>query len=141
MMPRKPDYDHLSIEDERRIYLDGIRLFNTAEFFEAHETWEEAWTKVIDRRREQFYRAIIRGAVTLELLCRGKAVGARQVFLDCIATFNGLPDAFMGLNIPDFIESLRQAIDPALTDLETRTATVRPDLLFQIELADGWSIE
>lgn len=140
MRPRKPQFDNLTLEDERRIYLEGIRHFNAGEFFEAHEVWEEAWNKVLDKRREQFYRAIIRGAVALELLSRGRAVGARQVFLDCMATFDGLPDDFLGLHIPAFEESLRTALAPALSDLDARAAQIRPDLLFRIELPESWEI-
>ena len=141
MRPREPQFDSLSLEDERRVYLEGIRHFNAGEFFEAHEVWEEAWNKVLDKRREQFYRAIIRGAVALELLCRGRAVGARQVFLDCMATFEGLPDDFLGIHIPTYVESLRTALEPALIDLDARAVQIRPDLLFRISLSDGWAIE
>ena len=141
MRPREPQFDSLSLEDERRVYLEGIRHFNAGEFFEAHEVWEEAWNKVLDKRRERFYRAIIRGAVALELLSRGRAVGARQVFLDCAANFEGLPLAFNGLDIPAFIESLRLAIDPALCDLTLVRVDVRPELLFEITLADGWTLQ
>lgn len=140
MRPREPQFDSLTLEDERRIYLEGIRHFNAGEFFEAHEVWEEAWTKVLDKRREQFYRAIIRGAVALELLSRGRAVGARQVFLDCKATFEGLPAVFNGLDIPAFIESLRKALEPALSDLNATAVTIRPDLLFPIILNDDWTL-
>src|ERR1044071_9495884 len=71
-MAGRHDYD---LNEEHRIYLDGIRLFNEGQFFEAHDTWEECWRGVHDRRREQFYRALIQSAVTLELLRRGRAGG------------------------------------------------------------------
>ena len=87
----------LSLVEEARLYRDGIRLFNDGLFFEAHDAWEDAWRQVQDKRREQFYRALIRSAVTLELLRRGRAVGVRQVFVDCMQTFEGLPPVFMGL--------------------------------------------
>ena len=141
MRPREPQFDSLSLEDERRVYLKGIRHFNAGEFFEAHEIWEEAWNKVLDKRREQFYRALIRGAVALELLCRSRAVGARQVFLDCAATFEGLPPVFSGLDIPAFLDALRIALGPALDDLSAVHAPVKPDLLFTIELRDDWNFE
>lgn len=141
MHPRQPQFDSLTLEDERRIYLEGIEHFNAGEFFEAHEVWEEAWNKVLDKRREQFYRAIIRGAVALELLCRGRAVGARQVSLDCVATFQGLPATFNGLDIQEFLDSLRRALEPAMLDLDARTAQIRPDLLFSISLPDDWTID
>jgi predicted metal-dependent hydrolase len=119
---------------ERRIYHEGIRLFNEGHFFEAHEAWEEAWSQVPDRRRERFYRAIIRGAVTLELLRRGRAVGVRQVFVDCLNTFEGLPPIFMGLDIAGFIAALRHAIGPTLEDLEARDVPIDPSRLFHIKL-------
>lgn len=120
--------------EERRIYHEGIRLFNEGDFFEAHETWEDAWNGTHDRRREQFYRALIQSAVTLELLRRGRAVGVRQVFVSCRALFQGLPDLFMGLDIPAHLANVRHAIQPALDDLETRQARIDPGRLFRIEL-------
>ncbi len=120
--------------EERRIYHEGIRLFNEGDFFEAHETWEDAWNGTHDRRREQFYRALIQSAVTLELLRRGRAVGVRQVFVSCCELFKGLPDLFMGLDIPAHLAKVRHAIQPALDDLETQRVRIDPARLFRIEL-------
>jgi predicted metal-dependent hydrolase len=126
--------DAFDLNTEHRIYLEGLRLFNEGLFFEAHEKWEEAWSQVRDRRREQFYRAIIQGAVTLELLRRGRAVGVRQVFTSCLQLFEGLPPVFMGVEIPRFIESLRHAIAPTLADLHAMHVPIEPERLFTIEL-------
>ena len=124
----------LSIEEERRIFHEGIRLFNEGLFFEAHEEWEEIWSRVADKKREQFYRAIIQGAVTLELLRRGEAVGVRQVLVSCTDLFYDLLGVFIGLDIPAFIDKLRHAISDAIDDLESRTVQVDPARLFRIEL-------
>lgn len=126
-----PDYP---LGQERRDYLEGIRVFNEGDFFNAHETWEDCWNGTLDRRREQFYRAIIRGAVTLHLLRQGRAVGVRQVFVDCIKTFEGLPDVFMGLDIPAHLAKIRNAIQPALDDLEATRIQVDPSRLFEMAL-------
>lgn len=122
------------INEEKRLYLEGIRLFNEADYFAAHDTWEDVWHGVQDRRREQFYRAVIKGAVSLVLLQSGRAVGARQVFVDCVEQFEGLPDIFMGLDIKEHIERLRHAIQPAIDDLEARDVVIDPSRLFRIEL-------
>ncbi len=122
------------IADERRLYQQGITLFNDQEYFAAHDAWEEVWSEVQHRRREQFYRAIIRGAVSLVLLQSGRAVGARQVFVDCIDTFEGLGPIFMGLDIPRHIEQLRHALHPALVDLEATNVRIEPERLFKMEL-------
>lgn len=123
-----------TLEQERHDYQEGIRVFNEGDFFEAHETWEDCWRGTLDRRREQFYRAIIRGAVTLHLLRQGRAVGVRQVFVDCMKTFEGLPDVFMGLDIPAHLAKIRHAIQPALDDLEATQIQVDPSRLFEMAL-------
>jgi len=122
------------IREEKSLFYEGIRLFNEAEYFAAHDEWEEVWSLVQDRRREQFYRAIIKGAVSLVLLQSGRAVGARQVFVDCVNEFEGLPEVFMGLDIPRHIERLRHALQPAIDDLEATSVVIDPTRLFKIEL-------
>ena len=125
---------NLPLEEERRIWRKGVRLFNEGLFFEAHDAWEEVWSQVRHPMRERFYRAIIQVAVTLELLRRGRAVGVRQVFVSCQELFEGVPQVFMGVDIPAFIERLRHAIEPALTDLQTRHIQIDPSRLYPIEL-------
>jgi uncharacterized protein len=129
-----PDYERLDRLEERRLYLHGIEQFNAGHFFEAHDTWEEVWRLTLDKRREQFYRALIQSAVTLELLRRGRAVGVRQVFVMFQELFQPLPPVFMGLDIPAHIENVRRAIQPALLDLTTREIQIEPDRLFEIKL-------
>lgn len=124
----------LSVEDEASIFHQGVRLFNEGLYFEAHEAWEEIWSRVADKRRERFYRALIQGAVTLELLRRGRAVGVRQVFASCLVLFEVLPPVFLGLDIPDFINKLRHAIGETLEDLESPAVRVDASRLFRIEL-------
>ncbi len=126
--------DDFDLETERRLYFDGIRTFNEGDHFAAHDIWEEAWHRVPDRRRERFYRATIKSAVTLVLLRQGRAIGTRQVFVDCVNEYEGLPQVFMGLNIPNHIERLRHAIQPAIDDPEATEVRIDPSRLFQIEL-------
>jgi hypothetical protein len=126
--------DRFTLAEERRIYFDGIRLFNEGAFFEAHDAWEEAWHQVGHRLRERFYRAIIQSAVTLELLRRGQAVGVRKVFVSCKGLFDGVPPVFMGVDIPRHLDNLRRAIEPAISDLRTRHVRIDPRRLFQFEL-------
>ena len=132
MTPQTPH--GLKLEDERRIYHAGLQLFNEGQYFEAHDTWEEIWHEVQDRRREKFYRALIQGAVTLELLRRGRAEGVRQVFLSSTELFQGLPETFMGLHIPTFLANLKNAIAPALVDLDAKQIKIDPTRLFTIQL-------
>src|SRR5262245_25273256 len=131
----KPSRHEFGRDEEHRLYLEGIRLFNEGDFFEAHDTWEEVWHRVQDRRRERFYRGLIQAAVTLELLRRGRAVGVRQVFVSSCELLEGLPPVFMGLTVADFLKRLRGAIQPALDDLAAHKVRIDPARLFTIKLA------
>ena len=51
-----------STPNERSIYLEGIRLCNEHEFFEAHETWEDCWNMAYGLKHE-FYQGMIQCAV------------------------------------------------------------------------------
>ena len=51
-------------ELERKLYYDGIRLFNGREFFEAHEAWEDAWHMACGIKHD-FYQGLIQCAVAL----------------------------------------------------------------------------
>ena len=53
----------------------GIHLFNTRQFFECHEVWEEAWTPEQGPRR-LFLQALIHFAVALYHAERANATGA-----------------------------------------------------------------
>ena len=60
-------------------YLAGIRLFNEADFFEAHEVWEDLWTDcpLVDRR---FYQGLIQAAVGLLHFVNGNVRGAVKLY-------------------------------------------------------------
>ena len=55
----------------------GIHLFNTREFFECHEVWEEAWTPEQGPRRI-FLQSLIHFAVALYHAERDNATGAAR---------------------------------------------------------------
>jgi predicted metal-dependent hydrolase len=55
----------------------GIHLFNTRQFFECHEVWEEVWTPERGPRR-LFLQALIHFAVGLYHTERGNPVGAAR---------------------------------------------------------------
>jgi len=123
-----------TLEVEHRIYLDGIRLFNQGDFFEAHDAWEEAWHEVQHPLRDSFYRGLIQTAVTLELLRRGRAVGVRQVFVSAAELWRRLPATFMGIDLQEHLANVRRAIEPALSDLQATHVAIDPTRLFAIEL-------
>ena len=53
----------MSPELEKKLYLDGIHLFNDHEFFEAHEVWEDIWHMAYGLKHD-FYQGMIQGRGT-----------------------------------------------------------------------------
>lgn len=41
----------------------GIKLFNSGQYFDAHESWEELWRETKPPSRQLFYQSLIHAAV------------------------------------------------------------------------------
>jgi hypothetical protein len=98
---------------ERKLYLDGIQLFNEQEFFEAHEVWEDIWHMAYGLKFE-FYQGLIQCAVALEHYRRGNARGVASLFASYNRHFKDVPAMFMGLNVADFLSRMRSALSPVI---------------------------
>lgn len=98
---------------EKKLYLDGIELFNTHEFFEAHEVWEDAWHMAYGTKFE-FYQGLIQCAVALEHYRRSNPRGVVSLFESYNKHFRDVPDVFMGLDVKSFLSRMREALAPVL---------------------------
>lgn len=117
-MPPPPAYNTIDPDKERKLFLEGIEVFNEKDFFEAHEVWEEVWTQCVGERA-RFYQGLIQIAVTLEHINRDNPRGVKKVWRTALGKFDGLPDVYMGVNIPKLIESVRPFVEPILA-METK---------------------
>jgi predicted metal-dependent hydrolase len=103
----------MDAELEKKLYLDGIALFNEHAFFEAHEVWEDAWHEAYGTKFE-FYQGMIQCAVALEHYARSNPRGVVSLYDSYRRHFKDVPDVFMGLNVKDFLARMRQALAPVL---------------------------
>lgn len=76
----------------------GLEEFNRGEYFEAHETLEEAWNEDEAPGRE-LYRAILQVAVAYLQIERGNYNGAVKMFLRMRQWFAPLPDECRGVDV------------------------------------------
>ncbi len=60
-------------------YVQGVRLFNDCEFFEAHDVWEELWADYHGPSRK-FYQGLIQTAVALHHFGNGNIRGAKKLY-------------------------------------------------------------
>ena len=109
-MPR--DYS-MPADTERKLYLDGITLFNDHEFFEAHEVWEDIWHMAWGLKHE-FYQGMIQCSVALEHYRRSNPRGVLSLYQSYNEHFKEVPDVFMGLEVRQFLLRMRESLRPVL---------------------------
>lgn len=110
-IPRPTD-DHASMwtaADERRLFHEGMELFNDGQWFEAHEVWEDIW-HMAGGPRKRFYQGLIQCAVTLEHVRRGNPRGVRTVWTSARSKFAGLPQVYRGVNVKALLTGVGGAI-------------------------------
>ena len=103
----------MDAELEKKLYLDGITLFNDHEFFEAHEVWEDIWHEACGTKFE-FYQGMIQCAVALEHYLRSNPRGVVSIYDSYRRHFKDVPDVFMGLNVKAFLEKMHATLRPVL---------------------------
>jgi len=103
----------MPVETERKLYYDGIHLFNEHEFFEAHEVWEDAWHMAYGTKFE-FYQGMIQCAVALEHYRRSNPRGVVSLYDSYRRHFKDVPEVFMGLDVKSFLAAMREALRPVL---------------------------
>ncbi|MCL4270946.1 MAG: DUF309 domain-containing protein [Anaerolineales bacterium] len=83
--------------------IEGLRLFNAGEFFEAHEELETAWREETDEIRD-LYRGILQVAVTYLHITRGNYDGAVKVYGRSLKWTRDWGDVCRGINVKKFRE-------------------------------------
>lgn len=80
------------------LVLRGLEEFNRGDFYECHETLEEAWMAETRPIRD-LYRAILQISVAYYHITRGNYNGAQKMFLRAVQWFTPLPDQCMGIDV------------------------------------------
>jgi hypothetical protein len=84
----------------------GLREFNAAHFYEAHEIWEEQWTEEVgDRRR--FLQGLIQAAAGYHKAEIGVPGGALKLFSMALRLLDEFPADAFGIRLDEFRQRLR----------------------------------
>ncbi len=87
-------------------YLRGWGLFNTTEFWDAHEAWENVWRQRKEDSRI-FFQGIIQFAAALHLLLEAKRfAGMMRNFDKAEEKLRLFPRRFLGLDVTSVLSSL-----------------------------------
>jgi hypothetical protein len=104
----------MPVELEKKLYHEGIELFNGHEFFDAHETWEDIWHMAYGIKHD-FYQGMIQAAVALEHYLRSNPRGVASLHKSYPPKFRNVPARFMGLNVPRFLEQMEMTLRPVVS--------------------------
>jgi hypothetical protein len=103
----------MSPDLERKLYHDGIHLFNGHEFFEAHEVWEDAWHRAYGPKKF-FYQGMIQCSVALEHYRRSNPRGVLSLYTSYQTKFRHVPERFMGLDVKKFLAEMYAVLRPVV---------------------------
>ncbi len=112
----------------------GVELFNTKQFFDCHDAFEELWMEERGERR-LFLQALIQAAVGCYHLSNGNTTGAISQYQKSIAKLEQYPSSYLGVNAEDLASGLRSCLAGA--EAMRNAAQVYPvdDSYFPILLA------
>src|SRR5437016_13936215 len=85
-------------------FAEGIKLFNSAEFFEAHEVLEDVW-RAAPAAEKRFLQGLIHVAVALHHYSKENRVGTRSLLSRAPRNLSGYPDEFVGIDLKLLMES------------------------------------
>jgi len=88
----KPDY--------AAFFIRGVEHFNSLEFWEAHEAWEELWL-VAETEVEQFLQGLIQIAAAYHHTKRGTFRGGVRLFDAGLRRLSAFPQRFSGIDRTD----------------------------------------
>lgn len=93
--------------DQKRIFAEGIELFNRGQFWEAHEAWEQIW-----REREEesriFFQGIIQAAAAFHLVFeKPRPAGAKNNCAKALTILELFPVRFLGIDVDELRGNLK----------------------------------
>ena len=117
------------------LYLQGIEHFNTCDFYESHEVWEELWTEYRGPAR-RFYQGMIQAAVALHHFGNGNIRGAKKVYQSSRQYLEPYRPTYLGLDLDAFLAQYETCFAEVLASSEEfPELAVDPDLIPEIHLA------
>jgi predicted metal-dependent hydrolase len=88
-------------------YIEGIKLFNSTEFFDAHEALEDVW-RAAPEPEKKFLQGLIQVAVALHHHSKGNLVGARSLLERATRNLAVYPESFAGVNLSALLHELSE---------------------------------
>lgn len=96
--------------EQRKHFEEGIRLFNSGKYWEAHEAWEDVWKAMTDRPEDDgeiILRGLIQLTAGLHGLSQGKRGGGRSNLQKAREKLSLFPRRFLGVDLDRIVFSIQ----------------------------------
>jgi uncharacterized protein len=105
---RRVLHPELSPEERRRLFQEGIDLFNRGDFFAAHEAWEEIWRSTNPEPRELFQGLVQVAAALHQVLDLKRQAGPRNTFAKSRSHLEPCAPVCCGLDVAALLDAVRE---------------------------------
>jgi uncharacterized protein len=105
--------------------LEFIELFNSQEFFEAHEVLEQLWLRT-EGEDKNFYKGLIQCAVALAHLQRGNRKGGNKVCFTGCAYLDDYDPDYLGFPAESLVQQMRNFFQQETPDLNNPPRILGP---------------
>jgi uncharacterized protein len=100
---------------------EGLALYNSADFFHAHEAWESVWL-TSPQPEKLFLQALIQTTVALHHFTRNNRLGCTRLLGAALRKLEPFPPDFSGIDVALLRDDIRSAL-PALSAAQTSLPT------------------
>ena len=95
---------------DREAFRRGAQLFNSGEFFEAHEVWEDVWRPLPASAEKMFLQGVIQIAVACHHHATGNRVGALSLLARAQRNLAGYPSDFGGIALGSLLQQVADCL-------------------------------
>jgi uncharacterized protein len=97
----------LSSEERRRLFWEGIGLFNRGEFYDSHEVWEDIWRSTTPEPKDLFQGLIQVAAAMHQFLDLKRQDGPRRTLAKARGRLEPFAPVSHGLDLADLLRLVR----------------------------------
>lgn len=99
-------HPNLSPEERRRLFLQGIELFNRGEFYDSHEVWEDIWRSTTPEPKNLFQGLIQVAAALHQFLDLHRQEAPGRTLAKARARLEPYAPVACGLDIAGLLEEV-----------------------------------
>jgi uncharacterized protein len=99
----------MTIDWTRPPLTEGLRLYNAASYFEAHEAWESVWLTA-PQPEKLFLQALIQITVALHHFSRNNLLGTTRLLTAALRKLDPYPPAFANVDVTLLRDDIRDRL-------------------------------